>query len=294
MLLMLAQKGVTQEQLMRIRDNYGNNLKTTRQASETTDRMRTELPEKTKKAENSENKANKTNKTDKNNKTTSVDFNNKKQGLLNDNEKETTFLDSLFMEMTLQEYNKDNEKEKKRQIFGHNIFNNELLTFEPNINIATPENYVLGPGDEVIVDIWGDAEQTFRQRISPDGSITDTKIGPIYLSGITIKEANARLKNAFSGIYATMKGEKPTTFMTLSLGEIRSIRVNVVGEVEMPGTYTLPSLASVLHAVYSAGGVNEIGSLRSVKVSRGGQELVEVDVYDYLLKGRCDMDIRLQ
>lgn len=291
MLLMLSQKGVTQEQLMRIRENYGSNLQTTRQAPENTDRMRTGYPDKLKKAENSRNNTAKNDKTKKN---PSANITDRKQNPWEDIEGEPAFMDSLFMEMARQDYGKDKEKENRRRIFGHDIFNNELLTFEPNLNMATPENYVLGPGDEVIVDIWGDAEQTFRQRISPDGSITDAKIGPVYLGGITIKEANARLKNAFARIYATMKGDNPTTFMTLSLGEIRSIRVNVVGEVEMPGTYTLPSLASLFHAIYSAGGVNEIGSLRSVKVSRGGKEVVEADIYDYLLKGRCDMDIRLQ
>jgi len=285
MLLMLSQKGVTQEQLMRIKENYGKNLQISRQASETTDRMRKEYPEKTKKTENS--KIVKNSKTIKNNNEDKTEI---KEELLNIKESEDTFLDSLFMAMTP----KEQEKEKKKLIFGHNIFNNELLTFEPNLNIATPENYILGPGDEVIVDIWGDAEQTFRQRISPDGSVTDAKIGPIYLSGISIKAATARLKNAFARIYATMRGEHPTTFMSLSLGEIRSIRVNVMGEVEMPGTYTLPSLASLFHAIYSAGGVNEIGSLRIVKVSRGGKELGEIDVYNYLLKGQSNMDIRLQ
>jgi len=254
MLLMLTQKGVTQEQLMRIKSKYGENLQSSHQISETGDRMRSEMPQKTEKLE--------------------------------DNKE--TFLDSLNRAMAFR------GKKEKKEIFGHNIFNNDLLTFEPNLNIATPENYILGPGDEVIVDIWGDAAQTFRQKISPDGSITDPKIGPIYLSGISVKEADARLKNVFARIYATMGGEHPTTFMSLSLGEIRSIRVNVMGEVEMPGTYTLPSLASLFHAIYSAGGVNEIGSLRSVKVSRGGKEVADVDVYDYLLKGKSDRDVRLQ
>ena len=160
--------------------------------------------------------------------------------------------------------------------------------------MATPENYVLGPGDEVIVDIWGDAEQSFRQQISPDGMVTDSKIGPVYLNGLTVKEANMRLRNAFAEIYSTMKGERPTTFLTMSLGQIRSIRVNVMGEVEVPGTYTLPSLASLFHALYSAGGVNDIGSLRTIQVNRGGRRLAEIDVYDYLLQGKNTQDIRLE
>ena len=118
---------------------------------------------------------------------------------------------------------KMNHKGKKHPIFGHDVFNNEWLTFEPNFNIATPKNYILGPGDEIIVDIWGDAEQTFRQKISPEGMIVDAKIGPVYLNGLSVEEATNRLKNAFACIYATMQGKQPTTFISLSLGEIRSI-----------------------------------------------------------------------
>lgn len=116
------------------------------------------------------------------------------------------------------EAQKKNEKTEP-DVFGRDIFNNKLLTFEPNLNIATPETYILGPGDEVIVDIWGDSEQTFRQQISPEGTITDPKIGPVYLNGVSVKEANIRLKNAFSRIYSTMGGSNPTTFIRLSLGK---------------------------------------------------------------------------
>lgn len=268
MLLMLNQKGVTREQLIRIKDKYGKDFQTSQGTSEVGSRMRSgvalEKPEK---------------------------YKNQK-AVKGDGERlETkTLLDSLRWVISL----KQTTKRKAIEVFGRDIFNNELLTFEPSLNLPTPENYVLGPGDEVIVDIWGDAEQTFRQTISPDGTITDTKIGPVYLSGVSIKEANLRLKNAFGHIYSTMGGENPTTFMRLSLGEIRSIRVNVMGEVVMPGTYTLPSLASLFHAIYSAGGVNDIGSLRNVKVCRGGRELACVDVYHYLLHGKSNLDVRLQ
>lgn len=267
MLLMLTQKGVSQEQLVRIKDKYGKSLQNPQEPLEKTDRMRSELPEKAKRME-----------------TKKPDDSMEKQA-------DMTFLDTLMTDMAQK---KGMEKKNEKEIFGHSTFNNERLTFEPNLNIATPENYILGPGDEIIVDIWGDAEQTLRQKISPDGSVTDAKIGPIYLTGLSVKEANARLKNAFARIYATMSGAQPTTFMTLSIGEIRSIRVNVMGEVAVPGTYTLPSLSTLFHAIYSAGGVNEIGSLRTIKVNRGGKELAEVDVYDYLLNGRSDLDICLQ
>lgn len=278
MMLMLTQKGVTQEQLMRIKSKYGKEFQEGDEATETSSRMRTQLPLQTKKPDEKLNKA-------QTNKKQSSSFNEEKPF------EKKTFLDSLAMGMS---DGKEVTKKKKSKIFGREVFNNELLTFEPNLNIATPENYILGPGDEVIVDIWGDSKQTLRQQISPDGTITDTQIGPIFLSGISVKAANARLKNAYARIYSTMNGQNPTTFMNMSLGEIRSIRVNVMGEVVMPGTYTLPSLASLFHAIYSAGGVNDIGSLRSVKVSRGGKELANVDIYDYLLHGKSDLDIRLE
>lgn len=130
-----------------------------------------------------------------------------------------------------------------------------MLTFEPQLNIATPDNYLLGPGDEVIIDIWGNSEANIRQVISPDGNIVVQGIGPVYLNGLTVKEANARVKNEFSKIYAIASGN---VSIRLTLGQIRSIQVNVMGEVAVPGTYTLPSLASAFHALYNAGGVNPI------------------------------------
>lgn len=284
MVLKLMQRGVTQQQLMRLKETYTKQKSGEYTPNETDDRMRTPLEKPEKNTEWSRD---------------NMQVKKKPQGTEETREplnaditllKEYTLFDSLSDGiMRYQETEK-----KENEVFGRNIFNNELLTFEPNINIATPANYVLGPGDEVIVDIWGDSEQTIRQRISPDGTITIAKLGPVFLNGLTIREANSRLKATFSKIYSSMRGSNPTTFINLSLGEIRSISVNVVGEVQMPGTYTLPSLASLFHALYSAGGVNDIGSLRSVKVSRAGEVLADVDVYQYLLKGKSDMDIRLE
>ncbi len=151
------------------------------------------------------------------------------------------------------------ERERKSRIFGHNVFNNKQLTFEPTLNIATPDNYLLGPGDEVIIDIWGDSEQTIRQRISPDGTIVISRLGPVALNGFTVKEADARLKRSLGRIYSSVGGDSPATFVKLSLGQIRSIQVHVMGEVANPGTYTVPSLASLFHVLYNAGGVREIG-----------------------------------
>lgn len=181
-----------------------------------------------------------------------------------------------------------------QQIFGHNIFTNDKLTFEPNVNMATPENYRLGPGDEVIIDVWGASETTIRQTISPEGSILVNNLGPVYLSGKTVKDANNYLKQEFARIYSGVTGNVPSTQVKLTLGEIRSIQVNVMGEVVVPGTYTLSSFSSVFHALYRAGGVNKIGSLRSIKVVRNGNVIADLDIYDFIMKGKMKDDIRLQ
>ena len=181
-----------------------------------------------------------------------------------------------------------------QQIFGHNIFDNEYLTFEPNINVATPDNYRLGAGDEVIIDVWGASQTTIREKISPEGTVQIAKLGPVYLSGKTVEEANDYLKREFAKIYAGVTGETPNTQINLTLGEIRSIQVNVMGEVVVPGTYTLSSFASVFHALYWAGGVNKIGSLRSIKVIRDGKTVADLDIYDFIMEGRLKDDIRLQ
>ena len=203
---------------------------------------------------------------------------------------------SEFLEDSLGVDERDLYWEKKedptQQIFGHNIFSNPNLTFEPNYNIATPVDYRLGPGDEVIIDVWGASETTIRQTISPEGSILVNTLGPVYLSGKTVGEANQYLKQEFARIYVS--GTAPTTDVKLTLGEIRSIQVNVMGEVMIPGTYTLSSFSSVFHALYSAGGVNKIGSLRHIKIVRNGDVVAELDVYDLLMKGKMKDDIRLQ
>ena len=186
------------------------------------------------------------------------------------------------------------EEDPKQQIFGHNIFTNANLTFEPNVNVATPVNYRLGPGDEVIIDVWGASETTIRQTISPEGSILVNNLGPVYLSGKTVKEANNYLRQEFARIYSGVTGNVPSTQVKLTLGEIRSIQVNIMGEVVVPGTYTLSSFASVFHALYRAGGVNKIGSLRSIKVVRNGNVIADLDVYDFIMKGKMKDDVRLQ
>lgn len=183
--------------------------------------------------------------------------------------------------------------EERPKIFGHNIFRDKALNFEPNMNIATPENYKLGPGDEVIIDVWGASQSTVIDEITPDGYLNIDMLGLVYLSGMTVKEADSYLKEQFSRIYAGISGDEPNAHIKLSLGKIRTIQVSVMGEVENPGTYALSAFASVFHAIYQAGGVNEIGTLRAIKVARGGKTVLTVDVYDYLLNGKTANDIRL-
>lgn len=185
-----------------------------------------------------------------------------------------------------------NNQENDEAIFGHNIFTNKNLSFEPQLNIATPETYVFGPGDQIIIDVWGASEIHIKQYISPEGNINIEGIGPINLNGLNVKEAENRLTRNLNRIYSGIGSSR--TFVKLSLGEIRSIKVNVMGEVAVPGTYTLPSLASVFHALYSAGGVNKIGSLRSIKVYRAGVLVSDIDVYDYILNGKSKSNIGLR
>lgn len=179
-------------------------------------------------------------------------------------------------------------------IFGHSLFSNRNLSFEPSANLATPVNYRLGPGDEVIIDIWGASENTIRQTISPEGTILVRGLGPVHLSGMTVKEANSFLQREFSKIYSGISGTEPNSEIKLTLGDIRTIQINIMGEVSVPGTYTLSAFSTVFHALYRAGGVNRIGSLRSIKVVRDGKPFADLDVYDFIMKGKMKDDIRLQ
>lgn len=180
------------------------------------------------------------------------------------------------------------------EVYGRDLFSSKNLTFQPSLNIPTPENYQLGAGDQIIVDIWGNSELNYRQIISPDGNIIISGVGPVYLNGLQIKDASVKLKRAFSRIYSDLSSAQPGTFMRVSLGNIRSIQVNIMGEVVLPGTYTLSSFSSLFHALYSAGGVNRIGSLRDIKLIRGGKTISTVDVYEYLIKGESSGNITLR
>ncbi len=174
-----------------------------------------------------------------------------------------------------------------KKVFGRDIFNNRSLTFEPQMNIATPQNYVLGPGDEVVVDIYGASQNTLTNTISPDGTITISGYGPIQISGLSVAAAQKKLRNTLGSRYKSSS-------LKLTLGNTRSILVNVMGEVKTPGTYTLSAFATVFHALYMAGGTNDLGTLRNIKVYRQGRLVTVVDVYQYILNGRLAGNIRLQ
>ena len=178
-------------------------------------------------------------------------------------------------------------------VYGRNVFANRNLTFAPSENMATPENYRLGPGDEVIVDIWGTNQTTIRRTISPDGYINIDDIGLVALSGMTVREAEKYMREKLNKIYS-LSGEGAQSDMKLTLGNIRTIQVNVMGEVSVPGTYYLSSLSSVYHALYRAGGVSELGSLRNIQLIRKGVKVASVDVYDFLMKGASTGDLTLQ
>lgn len=172
------------------------------------------------------------------------------------------------------------------EVFGRNIFNNQMLTFQPNMNMATPANYRLGAGDEVIIDVWGASQETFEGVISPDGIVTIEGVGPCKIGGMSVSEANSYLRQRLGQFYSGSN-------IQLSVGGTRSIQVQVMGEVNVPGTYTLSSLSSAFNALYAAGGINDIGTLRDIKVYRQGRLISTVDVYDYLINGNSRGDVRL-
>ena len=184
--------------------------------------------------------------------------------------------------------------ESSRVIFGHDIFSGGALSFEPNENLATPETYQLGPGDQLLIEIFGYSEGSYTKTISPEGTINISQIGQVQLGGLTIKEAREKLRRALVSKYASVGGSKPNSTVSITLSNIRTIQVNVMGEVEMPGTFRLSPFATVFNALYNAGGVKENGSLRAIKVIRSGELFATVDVYGYLFDGHSDSDITLK
>lgn len=178
------------------------------------------------------------------------------------------------------------QAKNKHRVFGRDIFNNKELSFEPNMNIATPQNYRLGPGDAVIIDIYGASQRTIQSTVSPDGEVTIEGYGPVNVSGLTVAQANARLRNTLGSRYRSSR-------VKLTVGQTKTIMVNVMGEVKAPGTYTLSAFATVFHALYMAGGTNNLGTLRNIKVYRHNRLVTVVDIYDYILNGKLTGNVRL-
>ena len=253
----LLRRGVTQEQVLRIKSRY--------EATNST-------------AEGTDNKPNQM----------------RKHAVALDSSYEAAELEDQKAVIDEKQDSKAHLEMSARQIFGHNLFRNTNLSFEPSANLATPISYRLGPGDEVIIDIWGASENTIRQTISPEGDIQVKDLGPVHLNGMTVKEANQYLQREFSKIYSGIGGNEPNSQIRLTLGDTRTIQVNIMGEVSVPGTYSLSAFSTVFHALYRAGGVNKIGSLRGIKLVRNGKTIENLDVYEFIMKGKMNDDIRLQ
>lgn len=180
----------------------------------------------------------------------------------------------------------EQQKQDRKKVFGRDIFNNENLSFEPNMNIATPQNYVIGPGDAVNIDVYGASQKSVSATVSPDGDVVIEGFGPVHVSGLTVSQANARIRSTMGARYSSSK-------VRLTLGQTRTITVNVMGEVKAPGTYTLSAFASVFHALYMSGGPNDLGTLRNIKVYRNNRLVTVVDIYDYILNGKLSGNVRL-
>lgn len=178
------------------------------------------------------------------------------------------------------------EKDSRNRIFGHDLFDNENLSFEPNMNIATPKDYMLGPGDAVIVDVYGASQETFNETVSPDGYITIEGYGPIQVGGMTVAQATSHLRSQLGARYSSSQ-------IRLSVGQTRTITVNIAGEVKTPGTYTMSAFSTVFNALYMAGGIKDLGTLRSIKVYRNNRLLSTVDVYDYIINGKATGNVKL-
>lgn len=220
--------------------------------------------------------------------TNTKDANSEKEqkGILMEKELSAFLPDSaeIYDQMYLEEMLKRDQN--KRKVFGRDIFNNKNLTFEPEMNVATPQNYRLGAGDAVFIDVWGASSNTYESTVSPDGTIQIEGFGPVTVGGMTVEQANAALRKQLGARYQSSQ-------IRLTVGQTKTISVNVMGEVQVPGTYTLSAFATVFHALYMAGGINDIGTLRSIKVYRNNRLVTVVDIYDYILNGKLTGNVRL-
>lgn len=288
----LMQKGVTIEQIRRVKDKYERQAKnkglgtvSSKDSEESDSRLR---------KSNSKKGSSKNDDNEESPQYRLKDTREKKKSKSKEVVYDETNEDWLMMQDELNTFIPDTTamlekllaEKRKKKVFGRDIFNNKDLTFEPNMNIATPQNYILGPGDAVYIDIYGASQKTIESTVSPDGEVTIEGFGPVQVSGLTVAQANARLRSTLGARYSSSK-------IKLTVGQTRSIMINVMGEVKNPGTYTLPAFATVFHALYMAGGTNDIGTMRNIKVYRNNRLVSVVDIYDYILNGKLTGNVRL-
>mgnify|MGYP000966656426 FL=1 len=274
----LMQRGVNITQIRRVRDKYerqiqnkGMGVVADQAVEKANSRMRTANGEKKKAAQA------------KSQTSTLIQQENNLRTEIEDDEQTAEFqreLSAILPTDTIALYRQLMAERKTKKVFGRDIFNNKKLTFEPNMNIATPSDYRLGPGDAVIIDIYGASQKSNQYTVSPDGDVTIEGFGPVQVSGLTVAQANARLRQTLGSRYQSSK-------VRLTVGQTKTIMVNVMGEVRMPGTYTLSAFSTVFNALYMAGGPNDIGTLRDIKIFRANRLIAHVDVYDYILNGKA-------
>lgn len=288
----LMQKGVTIEQIRRVKDKYERQAKN--KGLGTVSRKDTEEDNGRQRKNNGKKGSSKNDDDEESPQYRIKDTREKKKSKSKEVVYDETNEDWLMMQDELNTFIPDTTamlekllaEKRKKKVFGRDIFNNKDLTFEPNMNIATPQNYILGPGDAVYIDIYGASQKTIESTVSPDGEVTIEGFGPVQVSGLTVAQANARLRSTLGARYSSSK-------IKLTVGQTRSIMINVMGEVKNPGTYTLPAFATVFHALYMAGGTNDIGTMRNIKVYRNNRLVSVVDIYDYILNGKLTGNVRL-
>lgn len=290
----LMQNGVDISQIRRVRKMYDRQkqnlgLGSDEQADRTSSRLRTNNGKKTEEEAEADKKTTAAMNC-KRAATTSqrVQGNTTWEKEYDENDQDFIQMQNELSPLTKQKEEKDDDKkeDKGRKVFGRDIFNNKDLTFEPAMNIATPQNYVLGPGDAVSVDVYGASQKTFDCTVSPDGQIVIEGFGPIQVGGLSVAAAKARIRSTLGSRYSSSR-------ISLSLGQTRTISVNVMGEVKVPGTYTLSAFSTVFHALYMAGGTNDLGTLRNIKIYRRNHLISVCDIYDYILNGKMTGNVRL-
>lgn len=290
----LMQNGVDISQIRRVKKMYERQkqnlgLGSTDQTTQPTSRLRTNNGKKNEEEAEADKKATATiNRKRAASTTQRIQGNTTWKQEYDENDQDFLQMQNELLPLTKQKEEKDNgEKEDSgKKVFGRDIFNNKNLTFEPAMNIATPQSYMLGPGDVVAVDVYGASQKTFNCTVSPDGQIVIEGFGPIQVGGLSIASAKARIRSTLGSRYRSSR-------INLSLGQTRTITVNVMGEVKVPGTYTLSAFATVFHALYIAGGTNDIGTLRNIKIYRNNHLISVCDIYDYILNGKMTGNVRL-